>query len=159
MLLIFSQWVKGFLPSIIANISQRRSIWTSDWFPNCFGRYKLHTVIIHNESHFTATLIDRSDRLHVFDIQIGIWAVRCSTHQIDGAMYSRIDKIWISDSYLFSDPLIGNCTHTEKSFNEHEFDSSRHKCLIHISFICTQKSYWKYILIIIRSYFTLPLHW
>jgi hypothetical protein len=65
----------------------------SDSFLNRFHAYKPRAVIDHKDSHFTATLIDRTDQLHVFDDQIDIRAVRRSTDQIDTTIYSRNEEI------------------------------------------------------------------
>jgi hypothetical protein len=62
-------------------------------FLNRFHRYKLRAGINHKDSHFTATLIDRTDQLYVFDDQIGIRAVRRSTGQMDAAIYSSVEEI------------------------------------------------------------------
>jgi hypothetical protein len=76
----------------------------------------------------------------MLDDQTGIRAVRRSTDQINAAIYSRVEEISIFDCYMCGDPFIAAYTHTCMSSNEPEFDNNRHKRLLHVSFIYTQKS-------------------
>ena len=55
-----------------------------------FARYELRAVIHNKNAHFTATLIDRNNKLYIYDDQIGVREVRSSIDPVEYGIYTQI---------------------------------------------------------------------